>query len=87
LAALVIAARDGDPSLASVSKTRVAQFDHPDSFMQPTIPVNIQPGNPAFREESFGPLALVFRVKNEDEAAALASVVALDPRIQRTGLK
>ena len=45
----------------------------PGSFMQPTILANIKPGNPAFREEFFGPVALFFRVKNEDEAVALAN--------------
>jgi succinate-semialdehyde dehydrogenase/glutarate-semialdehyde dehydrogenase len=41
--------------------------------MQPTILTNIKPDNPAFREEFFGPVALFFRVKNEDEAVALAN--------------
>ena len=45
----------------------------PGSFMQPTILADIKPGNPAFREEFFGPVALFFRVKNEDEAVALAN--------------
>lgn len=45
----------------------------PGSFMQPTILTNIKPSNPAFREEFFGPVALFFRVKNEDEAVALAN--------------
>ena len=45
----------------------------PGAFMQPTILTNIQPDNPAFREELFGPVALLFRVKNEDEAVALAN--------------
>jgi succinate-semialdehyde dehydrogenase/glutarate-semialdehyde dehydrogenase len=43
------------------------------AFMQPTILTNIQPGNPAYREEFFGPVALFFRVKDEDEAVALAN--------------
>jgi succinate-semialdehyde dehydrogenase / glutarate-semialdehyde dehydrogenase len=43
------------------------------SFMQPTILTDIKPDNPAFREEFFGPVALFFRVKNEDEAVALAN--------------
>jgi acyl-CoA reductase-like NAD-dependent aldehyde dehydrogenase len=30
------------------------RFDRPGSFMQPPILVNIQPGNPAFREEFLG---------------------------------
>jgi succinate-semialdehyde dehydrogenase/glutarate-semialdehyde dehydrogenase len=45
----------------------------PGSFMQPTILTNIKPDNPAFREEFFGPVALFFRVRNEDEAVALAN--------------
>jgi succinate-semialdehyde dehydrogenase/glutarate-semialdehyde dehydrogenase len=49
------------------------RIDRPGSFMQPTILTNIKPGNPAFREEFFGPVALFFRVRNEDEAVALAN--------------
>jgi len=45
----------------------------PGSFMQPTILTNIKPDNPAFREEFFGPVALFFRVKDENEAIALAN--------------
>ena len=45
----------------------------PGSYMEPTILTDIKPGNPAFREEFFGPVALFFRVKNEDEAIALAN--------------
>ncbi|MBF6557813.1 MAG: NAD-dependent succinate-semialdehyde dehydrogenase [Acidimicrobiales bacterium] len=49
------------------------RIDRPGAFMQPTILANIEPNNPAFREEFFGPVALFFRVKNEDEAVALAN--------------
>jgi len=49
------------------------RIDRPGSFMQPTILTNIKPGNPAFRDEFFGPVALLFRVKNENEAVALAN--------------
>ena len=49
------------------------RIDRPGSFMQPTILADIGPGNPAFREEFFGPVALFFRVKNENEAVALAN--------------
>lgn len=49
------------------------RIDRPGSFMQPTILSNIKLNNPAFREEFFGPVALFFRVKNEDEAVALAN--------------
>ncbi|MFJ2990763.1 NAD-dependent succinate-semialdehyde dehydrogenase [Collimonas sp. NPDC087041] len=43
------------------------------AFMEPTILTDIKPHNPAFREEFFGPVALFFRVKNEEEAIALAN--------------
>jgi succinate-semialdehyde dehydrogenase/glutarate-semialdehyde dehydrogenase len=49
------------------------RVDRPGSFMQPTILTDVKPGNPAFREEFFGPVALFFRVKDEDEAIALAN--------------
>ncbi len=49
------------------------RIDRPGSFMQPTILTDVSPGNPAFRDEFFGPVAMLFRVKNEDEAIALAN--------------
>ncbi len=49
------------------------RIDRPGSFMEPTILTDVTPENPAFREEFFGPVALFFRVKNEDEAIALAN--------------
>jgi succinate-semialdehyde dehydrogenase/glutarate-semialdehyde dehydrogenase len=49
------------------------RIDRPGSFMQPTILTNIDRNNPAYREEFFGPVALFFRVENEDEAVALAN--------------
>lgn len=41
--------------------------------MEATINTKIKPTNPAYREEFFGPVALVFQVKNEDEAVTLAN--------------
>ena len=49
------------------------RIERPGSFMEPTILTDIKPENPAFREEFFGPVALFFRVKDEDEAIALAN--------------
>ncbi len=49
------------------------RIDRPGSYMEPTILTNIRPGNPAYREEFFGPVALLFRVKNADEAIVLAN--------------
>jgi succinate-semialdehyde dehydrogenase / glutarate-semialdehyde dehydrogenase len=49
------------------------RVDRPGFYMQPTILTGIKPGNPAFREEFFGPVALMFRVRDEGEAVALAN--------------
>jgi succinate-semialdehyde dehydrogenase/glutarate-semialdehyde dehydrogenase len=43
------------------------------AFMQPTLLTDIKPGNPAYTEEFFGPVALFFRVPDEDAAIALAN--------------
>jgi len=49
------------------------RIDRPGSFMQATILTDIKPGNPAFRDEFFGPVVSFYRVKSEDEAIALAN--------------
>src|SRR5271163_1306983 len=49
------------------------RIDRPGSYMEPTILTDIKANNPAFREEFFGPVALFFRVKDEDQAIALAN--------------
>jgi len=49
------------------------RIDRPGSFMQTTILTDIAPGNPAFRDEFFGPVVSFYRVKTEDEAIALAN--------------
>jgi succinate-semialdehyde dehydrogenase/glutarate-semialdehyde dehydrogenase len=49
------------------------RIDRPGSFMEPTILTDIDQNNPAFRQEFFGPVALFFRVKDEDAAVALAN--------------
>lgn len=43
------------------------------AFMQPSILTDIKRGTPAYDEEFFGPVALFFRVANEDEAVELAN--------------
>jgi succinate-semialdehyde dehydrogenase/glutarate-semialdehyde dehydrogenase len=42
-------------------------------FYLPTVVVNITPDMPVFAEETFGPVAAVVRVKNDEEALALAN--------------
>ncbi len=49
------------------------RIGHQGAFMQPTILTNVTPDNPAFRQEFFGPVALFFSAKNEEEAIALAN--------------
>ena len=49
------------------------RLDRPGSFMMPTILADVAPGNPGFREEFFGPVALFFRVRDEEAAVALAN--------------
>ena len=49
------------------------RFARPGWFMRPTILTDIAPGNPAFRDEFFGPVVSFFRVKSEDEAVTLAN--------------
>jgi succinate-semialdehyde dehydrogenase/glutarate-semialdehyde dehydrogenase len=49
------------------------RLDRSGAFMQPTILTDVAPGNPAFRGEFFGPVAMFFRVKDEDAAIALAN--------------
>jgi succinate-semialdehyde dehydrogenase / glutarate-semialdehyde dehydrogenase len=43
------------------------------AYMQPTILSNVTPGNPAYRQEFFGPVALFFTAKDVDEAIAIAN--------------
>ncbi|MBW4618182.1 MAG: NAD-dependent succinate-semialdehyde dehydrogenase [Cyanosarcina radialis HA8281-LM2] len=49
--------------------------DRPGNFYPPTILSDIPPGTPADNEEFFGPVALLFRVKNIDEAIAKANAI------------
>ena len=49
------------------------RIDRPGSFMQPTILTDIAPGNPAYRDEFFGPVASFYRVSTEAEAIVLAN--------------
>jgi succinate-semialdehyde dehydrogenase/glutarate-semialdehyde dehydrogenase len=73
--ALVQLVKQVDAAVSNGAKVSLGgkRTDRPGSFMDPTILTDIKPENPAFREEFFGPVALFFRVKDEDEAIALAN--------------
>ena len=43
------------------------------AFVEPTIISNIDKNSPAYNEEFFGPVALYFQVKNDEEAIGLAN--------------
>ena len=43
------------------------------AFMQPTILIDMQPDNPVYYEELFGPVATFYRVKDEQAAIDLAN--------------
>jgi succinate-semialdehyde dehydrogenase/glutarate-semialdehyde dehydrogenase len=45
----------------------------PGFFYEPTVLVNVPKESPAYREEVFGPVASVFRVRDADEALELAN--------------
>ncbi|HTQ96997.1 MAG TPA: NAD-dependent succinate-semialdehyde dehydrogenase, partial [Candidatus Acidoferrum sp.] len=45
----------------------------PGYFYQPTVLTDIPKESPAYREEFFGPVASIFRVKNIDDAVAIAN--------------
>lgn len=43
------------------------------AFLEPTILTNVTRDNPAYNQEFFGPVALVFPAKDEDEAISIAN--------------
>lgn len=73
--ALVDLLKQVDGAVAHGAKIALGgkRVDRAGSFMMPTILTDIAKDNPAFREEFFGPVALFFRVKDEDEAIAIAN--------------
>jgi succinate-semialdehyde dehydrogenase/glutarate-semialdehyde dehydrogenase len=64
-----------DAAVAKGAKVALGgkRYNRPGAYMEPTILTDVTPENPAFRDEFFGPVAMFFRVKDEDEAIALAS--------------
>ena len=75
-AALIGLLKQIDKAVATGAKLVLGgkrQADSKGAFMQPTILTDVRPGNPAYRDEFFGPVAIFYRVKNDAEAIALAN--------------
>jgi succinate-semialdehyde dehydrogenase/glutarate-semialdehyde dehydrogenase len=49
------------------------RVDRPGYFLEPTILTNIKPENQVYYQEFFSPVAMIFRVKNDEEAVKLAN--------------
>jgi len=74
-AALLQLIKQVDNAVAKGAKVVLGgkRLDRPGSFMQTTILTDVKPENPAYRDEFFGPVAMLFRVKDEAAAIALAN--------------
>ena len=72
-----VSSLDADVKKTVAAGARVLTGGHPlkraGSFYAPTVLTDIPKDSPAYKEEFFGPVASVFRVKNIDEAIALAN--------------
>jgi succinate-semialdehyde dehydrogenase/glutarate-semialdehyde dehydrogenase len=53
--------------------TVVAGGNRNGNYFEPTVLTDISPDNDVYREELFGPVAQVYRVRSEDEAVELAN--------------
>ncbi len=49
------------------------RMDRAGEFYEPTLLAGVTPGMPVYREETFGPVAALIRVKDEEEAIAVAN--------------
>ena len=49
------------------------KLKRPGNFYEPTVLANIPKNSPAYQEEIFGPVAMLFRVKDIDKAIAIAN--------------
>jgi succinate-semialdehyde dehydrogenase / glutarate-semialdehyde dehydrogenase len=67
--------RQVEASAAAGAEIATGGFEHelPGSFVKPVVMTGVTPEMPVFREETFGPVAAVVRVADEEEAIAVAN--------------
>jgi succinate-semialdehyde dehydrogenase/glutarate-semialdehyde dehydrogenase len=72
-----VASLDSDVKKTVAAGARVLTgghaLDRPGNFYAPTVLIDIPPDSPAYCEEFFGPVASIFRVKDADQAIAVAN--------------
>jgi len=72
-----VASLDADVKKTIAAGAKLLTGGHPltppGNFYAPTVLTNIPQNSPAYREEFFGPVASIFRVKNATEAIAIAN--------------
>jgi succinate-semialdehyde dehydrogenase/glutarate-semialdehyde dehydrogenase len=70
---------DADVQKSVTAGAKLLTGGHPlkgkGNFYAPTVLTNIPKGSPAYGEEFFGPVASIFRVKDQDEAIRIANDV------------
>jgi succinate-semialdehyde dehydrogenase/glutarate-semialdehyde dehydrogenase len=64
---------DDAVSKGATVRTGGHRVSGPGAFFEPSVLTDVTPDMRAFREELFGPVAVVYRVANADEAVALAN--------------
>ena len=74
-AALSLVLEQIDAAVAAGARVLVggARIDRPGYFLEPTLLTDVGPDNPAFHQEFFAPVAMLFRVPDEDAAIELAN--------------
>jgi aldehyde dehydrogenase len=50
-----------------------AEVPRQGAFVRPVLLTGVKPGNPIYHHEFFGPVSMIFKVKDEDEAIRLAN--------------
>ncbi|MDE1156026.1 MAG: NAD-dependent succinate-semialdehyde dehydrogenase [Acidobacteriaceae bacterium] len=73
--ALTLVLRQIDTAVKGGAKVELGggQLERPGFYLKPTILTEIKKGNPAYYQEFFAPVAMIFRVKSDEEAIKLAN--------------